>query len=66
LLHRARELIFGTIRNDFSIRSLMGEVLLAVSHRASFWMVYFTRPGLDPYMEVARGAVSRPIPLGGC
>jgi hypothetical protein len=24
-----------------------------------------TGPGLDPYMETARGAVSRPIPLGG-
>jgi hypothetical protein len=65
-LHRAREPIFGTIRDDFSIRSLTGEVLLAVFHRASFWMVHFTRPGLDPYMEATRGAVSRPIPLRGC
>jgi hypothetical protein len=24
-------------------------------------MIHFTRPGLDPYMEAARGAVSRPI-----
>jgi hypothetical protein len=39
---------------------------LAVSHRASFRMVYFTGPGLDPYMEVARGAVSHPILVGSC
>jgi hypothetical protein len=26
-------------------------------------MVHFTGPGLDPYMEAARGAVSHPIPL---
>jgi hypothetical protein len=26
-------------------------------------MVYFTGPGLDPYMKAARGAVSHPIPL---
>jgi hypothetical protein len=44
----------------------MGEVLLIVSHRASFWMVHFTGPRLNLYMEAARGAVSRPIPLGGC
>jgi hypothetical protein len=44
----------------------MGEVLLAVSHMASFQMVHFTRPGLNLYMEAARGAVSRLIPLGGC
>jgi hypothetical protein len=54
------------MRDDFNIRSLIGEVLLIGSHRASFWMVHFTGPGLDPYMEAARGAVSRPIPLGGC
>jgi hypothetical protein len=60
------ETIFGTIRDDFSIKSLTGEVLLAVSHRASFQMVHFTVPRLDPYMEAARGAVSHPIPLGGC
>jgi hypothetical protein len=39
---------------------------LAVSHWASFRMVHFTGPGLDPYMEAARGAVSHPIPLGCC
>jgi hypothetical protein len=27
-------------------------------------MNHFTGPGLDPYMEAARGAVSHPIPLG--
>jgi hypothetical protein len=59
-------MIFGTTRDDFSIRSFVGKVLLIVSHRASFRMVYFTGPGLDPYMEVARGAVSHPIPLGSC
>jgi hypothetical protein len=36
------------------------------SHRARFQMVHFTVPRLDPYMEAARGAVSHPIPLGGC
>jgi hypothetical protein len=41
----------------------VGKVLLVVSHGASFRMVHFTRPGLDPYMEAARGAVSHPIPL---
>jgi hypothetical protein len=29
-------------------------------------MVHFTGPGLDPYMEAARGVVSHPIPLGSC
>jgi hypothetical protein len=52
-----------TTRDDFSIKSFTGKVLLAVSHRASFWMVQFTGPGLDPYMEAARGVVSHPIPL---
>jgi hypothetical protein len=34
------------------------------------WVRFFsqslTGPGLDSYMEAAGGAVSRPIPLGGC
>ena len=29
-------------------------------------MVHFTGPGFDPYMKAAGGAVSHPIPLGGC
>jgi hypothetical protein len=29
-------------------------------------MVHFTGPGLDPYMEAGRGAVSHLIPLGSC
>jgi hypothetical protein len=58
--------MFGTTRDDFSTRSFVGKVLLAVSHRASFQMVYFTGSGLDPYMEAARGVVSYPIPLRSC
>jgi hypothetical protein len=49
---------------QLGIRSFAGEVLLIVSHRASFQMVHFTGPGLDLYMEATRGAVSHPIPLG--
>jgi hypothetical protein len=45
-------------------RSFAGEVLLTVSHRASFRMVHFTGSGLDTYMEAAGGVVSHPIPLG--
>jgi hypothetical protein len=48
------------------MRSFVGKVLLVVSHRASFRMVHFTGPGFDPYIEVARGAVSHPIPLRSC
>jgi hypothetical protein len=40
------------------------KVFLAVSHRTSFRMVHFTGPGLDPYLEAARAAVSHLIPLG--
>jgi hypothetical protein len=41
-----------------------GEVLLAVSHRASFRMVHFTGARLDPYMEAARGVPSQRFSMG--
>jgi hypothetical protein len=39
-LHRAREPISGAARDDLGVGSIASEVFLAVSYRASFWMVH--------------------------
>jgi hypothetical protein len=40
LVHRACEPISGAVGNDFGVRSIAGEAFLAISYRASFWMVH--------------------------
>jgi hypothetical protein len=64
-LYQACEPILNAIRDDLGVGSLASEVFLAISHRASLWVVYIIRPWFHPHLEAVGRTISYSVSLEG-